>query len=292
MITSAYPAKIWPMVGLSAVNRGHGNAWRVWVIARYLDIEGAGKISKADLFEALKGLGVGERKRRRWFSAALKLGIIREPKHKGIVYLAGLGRATLALGAESIGRPALIPVSKLLTKGWRAVVWGAYLQTLNGRPASQNKKAELTGIDPRTQRNYQAAIPVTKRKNYCETKFKPSQMPGLREVRGRAYFANHQGKVFQRLPDIVMANSVAATCKKGRSRKAQSVVNNLSSFVGREPGTTPRLFHESPKGCKSAIRHWVIGKGGPKADAPEDMFVLKHAGQTNNLWEVAQVWTF
>ena len=186
----------------------------------------------------------------------------------------------MILGCDHIGKPAKISTSGLCGMGWRAHVWAGYLATLGNRPVSQAVKCLLTGVDPRTQRNYQAALPGTARKNYAKTHIKPGNVEGDREVNGRVLFSKY-GQVFQRLPDQrIVPSEIAEPCKRGRSRKAQAFINS-SSLLGRASEFTPRLFNSSNKQAKATIRTLSRSNQTP----PTEIFELIYAGNHANLYQ-------
>jgi hypothetical protein len=270
--------KIWPELGLAAILHRHAGAWRAWSFARDLDHVGVGHIGRRELWQYLTQLGVGERQRRRWVGDAVRIGLFRVYREQ--YDLLSLEKAGLILGCDHIGKPARITSSGLCGAGWRAYVWAGYLATLGNRPVSQAIKAELTGIDPRTQRNYQADVPGEARKNYSKTEIKPGDMEGDREVNQRVLFENG-GQVFQRLPDIrIVPAFVAECCQRGRSKKAQKLLNS-SSLEGRGSEYTPRLFCSSSKQLKATIRKISRSDRTP----PNEVFRLVWPGKNANLYQ-------
>lgn len=277
--------KVWSLVGLAAIQSNHGGAWRVWVLCHAIDQAGSGRARRSDLWRWLAELGVGDRKRRRWLRDAITIGLVREAGE--YYYLAGLARAAIILGCDHIGRPAVISPVDLMRSGWRAVVWSAYLLTLDGRPISQEKKAILTGIDPRTQRNYQRSSPGEVRRNYAKTDIPGDHVDGLRDHGKPSAFVGRDGRIVYRLPDIRLVSGVAKLTSKGRSRKAQRVINSRV-IVARDQGSLVRLFHESTKGVKAALRQ-LSQADIPPWERPAELFSLLFAGRSVNLWQPVAV---
>lgn len=274
--------KIIPELGIASIRSNHTGAWRAWTLARYLDSQGTGRIAKNDLLKCLFTKGVGDRQRRRWLRDAIRVGLFKV--YRDQYYLVGLGRAAVILGCDHIGKPAKISSSGLCGVGWRAHVWAGYLVTLGNRPISQAVKAQLTGIDPRTQRNYQAELPGEARKNYAKIKIKPGNVEGDREVNGRVVFTKY-GQVFQRLPDIrLVPFEIAETCKRGQSKKAQAFINS-SSLEGRGSEFTPRLFNASTKQAKATLRTLSRSDMTP----PSEIFELLYAGNHANLYQAISI---
>jgi hypothetical protein len=246
--------KIWPVVGLAAALSAHGGAWRLWVLARALDEPGAGRVSAQALAEFTKQLHVGARNYQRWRADALRLGLLR---YAGTdFYYCSLGVAAVLLGAERVGQPAMVSADKLVRSGWRAVVWSAYLVTLGERPISQAIKCQLTGIDERTQRNYQAAQPGSARPNYALTTMRSDALTGAREHLGGVYFQTSSGRIIQRLPDarIVPIFIAQAAAHRGRSKKAQRTVNLLCSVAQEQSEALYKLFCANDKQVCSDMR--------------------------------------
>ena len=265
--------KIWPLVMLAAIRNNSGGAARLWFVAKSLDPDGSGKVSQVALFDYLSEMGIGDRKRQRWVKQALNLGLLRvAPGH---YWLAGWGRGAGMLGASQVGKPAMLPTRSLLFPGWRAKVWAAYLATLEGRILSQETKYKLTGVDPRTQRNYQSQLPIKRMQNYSNIDQKRDYLEGH-------IFHNPKiKKEVQRLPDIlVMPSEVARSLPKGRSRKAQGELNSrilgehLSNPVAGANSGIVRIFHETLKGASKAIRKAEFG----------EVFYRKHTWENANQW--------
>lgn len=278
--------KIWPQVGLASIRVKAGGAWRVWRLCHLMDTEGSGRVTRSELWEFIDHLGIGGRKRRRWIGQAVKLGLIRE--HKEYYYFVNLARAAVILGCEKVGRPATVETAALVRAGWRSFVWSAYLVTLNNRPVSQSRKAELTGVLERTQRYYQAGVPGTARLNFANRgSARAGRAEGLREVCGLCTFENKRGKVVQRLPDIrIVPFDISKTANRGRSRKAQKQVNHFSFNMERDPDKVLRLFCEGAAGVKGALK--AIAQLDI-TDRPGEIFEHVRAGPRANAWRVVSV---
>lgn len=279
-----YPSdvKCWPLLGLAAIRAKMGGAWRLWVLLRSLDTTGSGKVSRANMLAYLDSLGLDERQRRRWTAQAVEIGLICASR--GVYYLAGLARGAAILGCDHVGRPARLSAGVLVRPGWRAYVWAAYLASLGDRPVSQLVKCQITGVDPRVQRNYQAAVPGEARRNFAETNYRPDQVAGLNECKGYHYFVSG-GSVLQRLPDHrIVPLFVSSILPKGRSRKANKLLHG-SSFVGRANQPSFRLFCESSRQVKATQRQ-VRKSNVPPWELPAEIFELQHAGRVSNLWSL------
>jgi hypothetical protein len=256
--------KIWPSVGLAASQNKRGGAWRLWVLARNLDREGSGVVSKRDLYDYLDSLGCHPRTRRRWVRAAKESGIICEAKNEAgerIYILRSSGKAAAALGAVKIGRPVTIKggATKLLENGWTAHLWGGWTAAKNGyqenpKPISQETKRQLTGVAPRTQRKYQRISGSKSIANYApRPDIDTAHVDSLNDVTGWTFFVDGEGNTNQRLPDLVLAPLSVDVAKRGRSRKAQRELSKYSSLERREPFSDEpeRIYYDT---CKDASR--------------------------------------
>jgi hypothetical protein len=286
-----YPekSKIWPELGLAAIRTKRSGAFRILMLARAIDPQGSGVVGKKTLRAYLAFLGVDPRQRRRWQAQALELGILEE--RKKVYILAGLARAAIILGCETIGKPALVNAAELVRKGWRGrCVWSAWHTSLKPRPLSQQKKYEMTGIEPRTQRNYlRSAGRLKIRKNISRTNHKPGDLVGLHEFTPYNFFATtptrrQPPRIFQRLPDqVVIPGYIAEQVKPGRSKKAQKQVNATLYLEERGSGTCLRLFCENAKQTKTA--HNKLRKSDLSPwEAPSETFELVYAGRRVNYW--------
>ncbi|MCP4408694.1 MAG: hypothetical protein GY807_13195 [Gammaproteobacteria bacterium] len=199
----------------------------------------------------------------------------------GTLYLVNLARAAALLGCEKVGNPAVVSAKALVRRGWHEHVWAAYLVTVSG-PVSQKTKAEITGITPRTQRNYQVDIGEA-RQNYAALPLKADKAEGARAATGKQIFINSGGRAVQRLPDIrTVPAFISSTLNKGRTRKAQRQLNHLNSLVTCEAGVrfgdleVKRLFYDTPKAA-AAVR-----KREP--DSTCDKFYPEYCGPNANRW--------
>lgn len=279
--------KFWPLLMLKALQVKHSGAIRVYFLARALDVEGQGKVERVDLLDYLKTLKVDTRQRQRWLRDALDLGLFvsHRKKDESIHYeIIGLSRAAIILGCEKIGRPAGVPARRLVRMGWRAYVWAGYLTTLRERPVSQVKKAAATGVDERTQRNYQKSL-GNRRGNFSRTNYSPDHIGGLQEINGFHLIKSTKGRgVYQKLPDIRTVPVFAARMGlKGRSRKVQKLINATLYYQVRGWSNYQKLFTDDHKQTKAL--HKQIGRSDtPPWEIPDVTFELQFPGQFNNLW--------
>ncbi len=274
--------KIYPQLAFAAILHKLGGAWQAWTVARWVDKQGRGRITRQALTRALKQLGVNKFARSRWISSAVKCGLFSQ--YQDIYYLASLGRAAQKVSGRTVRLPVLIDPRALVSRNWRARVWSGYRATLQDKMISQTTLAQLTGVDARTQRNYQHSEPGTRRGNYARTNLKPNQVAGMMENERGCYFSTRRGKVLQRLPDTRnVPFEIATTANPGRSRKGQKVLNSLCHV---EQGTErpTRLFCGSPKQLKSTERLLARCDKLP-SNKPQQVYQLYRRGKFNNVWD-------
>lgn len=296
--------KIWPAVVLESLKTNTSGAARLYFLARSLDQTGRGMIPAGDLLGYMRDLKIGARKRQRWFAQACELGILKKVVSHGLpmIVITSLGRAAVALGADHVGLPATCDDHVLTGKGWRALAWSSYLTTHKEKPVSQKTKEQITGISPRTQRNYQKAIPGERIRNRRRIYLngpksdRNKQAAGLQDVAGMAVYTDKSGRTWQALPDTrKVPFGISRLLKRGASRRAQRYVNShdSSSFPrrGSRDAIGVRLFCEGERETRAAIRQ--AQKLAPWEGRPSEVFELakvithKRGGQLNHWRGVA-----
>jgi hypothetical protein len=287
----AQEIKIWPQLAIAAWQINAGGAYKVWRLAHNFDRAGSGKITRPEFYKYLNKLGVPARTRRRWINGeggAVELGLLSEAidnnSSEVVYYLAGLARGAAALDCQAIGAPVIMGLPAFVDRGWRSMVWAAYHATVSG-PASQKTKENLTGVSPRTQRNYLKNAPIEKKKNYAKRDLKadPAYLAGLKENTGQVVFITDHGDGRQRLPDcIAVPETVAKKAPKGRTRKAQKRLTTLSMVVRGKSEKFVRLFHENAKGLLTAEKRTAAIPGGLE---PTELFLKANRNGQRTLYE-------
>jgi hypothetical protein len=272
--------KIWPLVGLAAINENNGGAWRAWRISHSLDHKGIGKVEGPKLRAYFEAMGLRRRNRQRWMAAALKIGLIRECRDD--FYLVSLAKAAVKLGADVVGKPAKIPIMQLVRSDWRSYVWNGFLVTLKEQPISQEVKEAITGVNPRTQYNYQQ-ITGARIRNYVDKgRADTGRVEGLRDVCGLVVFETKRRRIKQRLPDsLIVKKSISEICPKGRSRKAQKHVSKVLCKEAQVPPRFLKLFHERAAGVKKTLRD--IARLDT-LDRPGEIFERVYSGRGSTEW--------
>jgi len=288
-VDQAERIKVWALVGCQAWQARKGGGWRVWAISHHLDKRGSGRVSRLELWDYLRSLGVGERKRRRWISQALRSGFMVYSAKVDDYFLTSLGKVAAIIGAGEVGLPADISVARLVSPGWRSVVWAGVLAAMQaGKPMSRARLQVLSGLDERTQYNLEQQLAIIYRKNYAQTKLAGDHLTGIVEHGRGSAFVGDDNRIYYRLPDTrIVSQADAIAGAKGRSRKAQKRVNTLLS-QDRGKVQVFRLFHERQTGAEREGRR--IGKADIAPwDSPNEVYYLERAGRTNNLWQPQQV---
>jgi len=283
--------KFWPMVAMASWRVHAGGAYRAWRLAHNADRPGSGKIEQDELHKLLSDHGrTNHSTRYTWINQAVEIGLFtiwKDWKNNRTYYkLASLARAAAALDCKAVGNPASISASDFIGNGWKAKTWGAFNATLSG-PMSQKVKQELTGIDPRTQRNYLKQLPVRKHTNYAKRDLptNTNYLLGYQEETGRTVFINEQGEVVQKLPDyIVVPERVATKAPRGRSRKAQQKLNTILFRVEQDSRVKElvRLWHDNPKGLRATGKRTAQL---PVKDVPADVFLRGKILADTTFWE-------
>ena len=305
--------KIWPMAVIAAWetrevkgtwrSRKLSGAARVYFLAKALDRKGSGFIEHPTLIAYLDHLGVNKRTQRRWIAAARKLGLMVEGRRKktGICTysLCSYKYAPWALGAKKAGRPSTIRAREFASKDWRAYTWAAYLATLPpNQPISQKITARWTGVPERTQRNYQRIVPIKQISNYADRgggdQKKAAQISD--EYGVQVFKRKYSETLIQRLPNIrVVSLDLSKSLKRGRSRKAQKVINSWCVKALGKGYRPARLFYQSDDAKKLEDSIQAAKKRIKKSETPEHMpkelFKLdrKRMYSGRNHWEVVPI---
>jgi len=275
--------KIWPLVGLASLQRNKISGWRFWRLAHHFDKAGSGRVKRTEFIEYLKGLGVPAIQVKRWCIQAENAQLIKYNQRKDVFLLVSLGNAAVKLGCAKIGKPASIPINALLSKGWRAHVWAAFLGTLPPRPISREKLELRTGIHPRTQRRYEIAAGVEVRKNYLPTDISPEYLEAYKIHHNTSAAMTWTQKggakyIARRLPDIRLSTYQSA--KRGRSKKAQKLVNQKGCSQVMQP-ECHKLFYQTRKGASDKASR-VIEAGG--VFGLSEVFYLSFVASNANSW--------
>jgi hypothetical protein len=214
-------------------------------------------------------LGVNPQTFSRWLASALRCGIF-EKVNGEILRIHSQQQVLRILGGREIDKTkVIIPLRSLFKNGWRARVWAAYLKANhNGKPISQKKLEEITGVPVRTQKNLMRY--VASRRQIGITDRPAEHITGMNEYasRGKAFvFIDPQRKNERvaaiHLPSVkTVSNKYARMAPAGRhtailadlQRHGLACAHWLLSFQQADNRTVNRLFYSTPKQRKTAAR--------------------------------------
>lgn len=270
--------KLYPLVGLKSFRIPEaGGAWRLFVLAKNM-ADKLDHINRNDLRETAQTLGVNDAQWKRWITAGRNLDLFRDVQQKSgewTLILAGNKKAAQLLGAEKLGQIVTIPAELLFKKGWRAYVFEAWQSaaTKNGlKLISQKKQAEITGIDPQTQRQFNKQAGVKSERNYAQSNIHANGFAGVLEYGGRASlykFWNkdtHQFMLGWRIPDTRISSRYG-TSKPQNKLKAMNLFNRTQ---------------EDYKATMKAVRK--AGKQDKAIKLKEVYVQDRKSAKGNNLW--------
>jgi hypothetical protein len=275
-------------MGVSSWTTKRGGAYRLYVLARTLDPNGSGHIESETIKAAAVALGVNPRTVDRWLASALACGIFQK-LYSEILRIPSQARVLRIFGGREIDKTkVIIPLKSLFKDGWRARVWAAYLKANhNGKPISQKKLEDITGVPVRTQKNLNRY--VESRRQIGVTDRPADHVAGMNEytTRGKAFvFTDPQRKNARvaaiHLPSIKkVSNKYARIAPAGRrtailadlQRHGLACTNWLLSFQQADNRTVNRLFYSTPKQQKTATRLTQDMKRLPQD--PDKVFVRR-----------------
>jgi hypothetical protein len=255
-------------------------AFKVWFIAKEFDY-GGGFIPAKRFRQHLAKLGIARPTYYRWLSQAFELGLM---DHQGDVYgLISWERGAALAGVASLLRPVDIEVERFVSKGWLAVVWGAYIKHFEARPISRATLHKLTGVPARTQRGYEKQIKVKSKghfANFGDPAKDPKNAVNIDERQG---IYGKAGMTRRRLPDSrTVEEEHIELANKGRTKKANRALKAL--LLTRCSSPKPeRLYFETYQKLKQANR----GKqrDGNAKDRPSHRYLYLTDVLNVGVWE-------
>ena len=188
--------KIYGSIAAAAKSKRCDSAMRLWYLARMVD-DGSGVVAWSDLQAVIERyIGTSQRHIRRLVTECERLGWL-EPiqRHNGehVVIVRGLERVAQGLGVVKISQGVYIPAAELRRlKSWRVAAWDAFMGGRGGRrsrPISRRVLERLSGVDPRSQRNYErSSARITSRRNIAITRLPSSLLDGVIDIEKRPAF--------------------------------------------------------------------------------------------------------
>jgi len=245
-------------------------AFRLWFLAKDYDRGGSGFIPAKKFRQHIRVLGIARPTFYRWLDQAFELGLM---EHQGSVYeLISWERAAALAGVEGFLKPVHIDLDRFISRGWLAIVWGAYRKHFEGRLIARSTLERLSGVPERTQREYEGQISVKRTANFANYG-DPSKDPdnalvidAKRGIYGRA------GMTRGRLPDkVAVIEGGIELANSGRTKKANRALRALCNMRGSSQNPE-RLYFESYQQFKRATR----GKqrDGDAKDRPDHRYLF------------------
>jgi hypothetical protein len=284
MSSSAVPetVKIYPLTGLKSLRETEaGGAWRLFVLAK--NMAGVSDhIGRETLKQALLSFGVQEYNFRRWLDAGRRNNLFTDVQRKSGEWMLILPSWKNAAKEfeTNLDRPVIIETKLLFSKGWRAhlfAFWQASYTNNGERLVSQRKQAEVTGIDPQTQRQFNEEAGVKSTRNFAISNIHANGYSGVLEFGNRAclfeYWDNekHQKYLGWRLPN-------------------SRVYPNLGINISNKTPRNLSLFN------KSADQYTATMKTLRKLDTEEkqiktrEIYIFRNvSSKGNNLWTHAPI---
>lgn len=279
MTAQPYPVNVsfYSHMGIEAARRAHndtagiGGAFRLWVLAKALDVRGLGMIRRRDLRAYVLSLGATPRMWQRWINQARAHGFIVDIQ-KGRdwwLILPRAGKVVLEAGwAANLGRKITIPAGDLIGPGWKARIFAAWEDSKQISRETIQKKFNIP-LRTQTYRAGQLGEGYTRRRNYSKSAMKAGKLWALacEHSNRKAPFLSVNGFIYWRLPDMRFFVHVLRR-SKGRARKENKFIRsnidieNLKglSYVRRaladdfQPGEWIRLFNASHDQLRQTMR--------------------------------------
>jgi len=259
--------KVFGSLAAAAKNQRCDSALRLWHLARMID-DGSGVVAWSDLQAVIERyIGTSQRHIRRLVAECERLGWL-EPvqRHNGehVVIIRGLERVARSLNVSKISQGVFVPATELRRlKAWRVACWDAFMAGRSGRrsrPISRRILERLSGVDPRSQRNYErSSARVTSRRNIAITAMPSMFVEYAREHGERAAFpvGDHVG---WQLPNSYEVRADLAP--RGMARRiSKALAGGLLHQVATD-SISKRIFYERRR-AERVMR---------RADRPTEVF--------------------
>ena len=271
---------------LKATTRGDGGAIRLYFIGRQFNKTGSGTIRLLDFWHALKAAGLKRSTYERWLERGVAIGLFkrRNKRQVDLADITGIVDAAVKFDCEiTSNKPQLIELKKLISKGWVNSVWACYVKQYEGKPISQGKLEQLTGIAPRMQRIYERKAGVQIRRNYIVMPYSADKLAGVQEFKHAGAFMSNG--LMLRGTSNTREIVPAIQANKGSQRKIKkSIYWALSKLVERDAPL--RLFNHTVEQLKDTLGN--IGKLSKQGRETPDYVFL--ATQTPGFWDEVLVY--
>lgn len=304
-----YPANVsfYSHMGIEAARRaydedtaGTGGAFRLWVLAKALDVQGLGMVRRRDLREYVLSLGATPQMWQRWIIQARAHGFIvdiqkgRGKRRDWWLILPRAGKVALQAGwAANLGKRVTIPAGDLIGPGWKARIFAAWEDSKQISRETIQKKFNVP-VRTQTYRAAQLGDEYTTRSNYSKSDMKAGKLWALtcEHSNRKAAFLSVTGFVYWRLPDMRFFSHVLRK-SKGRARKENKFIrSNTENLKGLSyvrqaltedfrPGEWVRLFNASQDQLEQAMSR--IETQDKRID---DLYLYSHESGTGaGIWK-------
>jgi hypothetical protein len=255
----------WPQITLGAARMNGAGAIRAWELARALDQPGSGWVARKDLLNWLSRLAVSRSTRNRWVRDAMQLGLLCKARGNKRLLYTSLAKAASTFNVVDPGERIRLPVKDVVVRGWKSSAWVGALTRFTG-PVSRAALRATTGVNPRSQRNYEQRFKARSSglnvlPNYAlDGQYSAHDLNGYREFRRKyAFVVRVAGseQIAYRLPNTYQVDPNCIAKAGGQYRSWQFRLINATQVVvsdisGRAPGAQSGA-QRSPAG-DSAVR--------------------------------------
>jgi hypothetical protein len=242
----------YPLMAIAAARRASrvGGGYRLYVLAKALDREGRGAVSRETLRDYALSLGVLPRTWERWVIEARTRGLLSDVQRRDghwEMILSGAAAAAHAMKCETVGTCKVTMAAYLLIgAGWKARVWAAYEATHNGRPVSREWMQKNVNVPASTQRYRDAQAGVIRQSNHAKLVYKADALPMLKDFgHHKGLYIRKDGFLGSRKPDSRTTN-LAERGRKGRARKANATLHRMERMIGLSLVRQALSDHVSP----------------------------------------------
>lgn len=237
----------YPTLGIAALEHEQAAAYRVWLMGRYLDGMGSGRLDIQQVRDVFAAPGSRLRlcgwRRLRQILGQGHGRFWQWDKQSGCLWLFGAARVAANLDVTRLaGQPVALPIAAITAgigdfKAHLYAAWHSGRRTDN--PITRQKQEELTGIPERTQRHYGRVAQVGVRRNLAigdtytkeaaeKTAWRRGQVFTFTDYQGQ------QGRVGTRYVAWQMPNSYTGPHSGAASGRQRKINRELKDLVDKE----------------------------------------------------------
>ena len=245
---------------------------RIWLLLRHIDHDGRGWLTVENIREKLtrkeSALRVcGQRRLREQLRAGE--GIFWERDGRGRLWIYGTVNVCRNIGIEQLtGNNVNVSIEDVTTslKRYRAAMYSAFIAGKETAPISRYVVAELTGINERSQREYDHVIGIKKTRNYSidDRRTKDSAMNHAWEHHRASFgFRDHKGKQGEagatynarRLPNSYESTHECGTNGRKKKTNQQLKITLVNKWAqGNDNTSVVKIFYPNVRKAGTAIK--------------------------------------